>query len=423
MSCKIFEVLTPNTYNMNKSLKCSFLFACMATLGYGQQLAQNHSFSSFQEIKAEEISKRAENFNKLKALGYSDQEVFEDLGNANFLAKKYENALYWYGRLMEISEDGTLKKSYQKRFDHAVAKLGKQVQNEVADENWTELIKEDYKMTNNTVPTRITSSHRSNFLPLQFEASNDELASNLQGLPISDETYAPPVALTNGGNTAYFTKTTYRKPVTGIFSKKKEVHKIYKADKIAGEWKHISEVPLCPSDFSATHPAVSPDGSRLFFASNMPGSYGEYDIYVASIQRNGAVGIAKNLGNKVNTSKDDMHPNPVGDGTLLFASNGREGYGGLDVFMVEVGKKSVGLAVNMGSNVNSRFDEYSIRRFQPDGSGFVVSNRNNSEGKAQHIAFNLNDKSPSDIDRDYHFLEAFNTQKQTQYSSSVFEDE
>jgi hypothetical protein len=91
--------------------------------------------------------------------------------------------------------------------------------------------------------------------------------------------------------------------------------------------------------------------------------------------------------------------------------------------MVEVGKKSVGLAVNMGSNVNSRFDEYSIRRFQPDGSGFVVSNRNNSEGKAQHIAFNLNDKSPSDIDRDYHFLEALNTPKQTQYSSSVFEDE
>ena len=379
---------------MNNSLKCSLLFACMATMGYGQDLAFNHSSTNFQERKITEVSKRADNYEKLKSLGYADKEIFEDLGNANFLTKKYENALYWYGKLMEISEDGSLSKSYQKRFDHAVSKLGKQVQNEIADENWTELVKDDYKMTQTVIPTRITSNNRSKFLPWDNEEASEELASNLKSPSNTMGGYSQPVALTNNGNTAYFSKTTYRKPVTGIFSKRKEVHKIYKADKVAGEWKRITELPICSGDYSAKHPAVSPDGSRLFFASNMPGTFGEYDIYVATIQKNGALGTAKNLGEKVNSAKNDLHPNPVANGTLVFASEGREGFGGLDVFMVEVGQRKVGLAVNMGNTINSSFDEYSVNLLQGNGSGYVVSNRMAKGTNAQNVAFNLNDSFP-----------------------------
>ena len=399
------------------------MFACVATLGYGQDLAYNQTRIHFQEKKITEVSKRAENYKQLKALGLADREIFEDLGNANFLSKKYENALYWYGRLMELSEDGTLKKSYQKRFDHAVSKLGKEVQNEIADENWTELVKEDYKMTRTEMPTRITSNNRHKFLPWDNTESNEELVSNLNSGTESTGEYTPPVAITNGGNTAYFSKATFRKPVTGIFSKKQKVHKIYKADKIAGKWKKISEVPLCHGDYSAMHPAVSPDGSRLFFASNMPGSFGEYDIYVATIQKNGALGTAMNLGEKVNTYKNELHPNPVVNGTLVFASDGREGFGGLDVYMVEVGQRKVGLAMNMGNSINSSYDEYTVNLLQKDGSGYVVSNRNGTSGITQNVAFNLNDETPSEKDRDYRFLEAFNTEKQIHYSSSVFEDE
>ena len=145
---------------MNNSIKISLLFACMATMGYGQDLAYNDTSTSFHEKKITEVSNRVENYEKLKSLGYSDSEIFEDLGNANFLTKKYANALYWYGKLIEISEDGTLKKSYQKRFDHAVSQLGKEVQNEIADENWTELVKDDYKMTHTVVPSRLTSNNK-----------------------------------------------------------------------------------------------------------------------------------------------------------------------------------------------------------------------------------------------------------------------
>ncbi|CAN0597775.1 unnamed protein product, partial [Ectocarpus sp. 12 AP-2014] len=66
---------------MNNSFKISLLFACMATMGYGQDLAYNDSSTSFLERKVTEVSNRAENYNKLKSLGYSDEEIFEDLGN------------------------------------------------------------------------------------------------------------------------------------------------------------------------------------------------------------------------------------------------------------------------------------------------------------------------------------------------------
>ena len=401
----------------------SLLFACMATMGYGQDLAYNDNSASFHERKITEVSNRAENYNKLKSLGYADAEIYEDLGNANFLTKKYENALYWYGKLMEISKDGTLKKSYQKRFDHAVSQLGKEVQNEIADENWTELVQDDYKMTQSVIPSRVTSNNRSKFLPWDNQDTKENFASNNVRMPNTTGEYAPPIALTNGGNTAYYSKTTIRKPVTGMFSKKKEIHKIYKADKIAGEWKKITEVAVCPSDYSAKHPAISPDGSRLFFASNMPGTFGEYDIYVATIQKNGMLGQAKNLGSKVNTAKNDVLPNPISNGSLVFASDGRDGYGGLDVYMVEVGQRSVGLAVNMGNTINSSYDEYSVNLLQSDGSGYVVSNRMAQGKHTQNVAFNLSDKPINEKDRDDRFLEAFNSDRRTQYSSSVFEDE
>ncbi|WP_291960748.1 TolB family protein [Maribacter sp.] len=408
---------------MNNSIKFTLLFACMATMGYGQDLAYNDNSTSFKQRKVEEVTNRTENYNKLKSLGFSDSEIFEDLGNANFLTKNYANALYWYGRLMEISEDGTLKRSYQKRFDHAVSQLGKEVQNEIADENWTELVKDDYKMTRTIVPSRLTSNNRRNFLPWGDQGAIKEFASNTAAPVKTSGEYAPPVALTNGGNTAYYSKKVYRKPTTGMFSKKKEIHKIYKADKVDGEWKKITEVAVCPGDFSAKHPAISPDGSRLFFASNMPGTFGEYDIYVATIQKNGTLGQAKNLGSKVNTEKNDVLPNPISNSSLVFASDGRDGYGGLDVYMVEVGQRSVGLAVNMGNTINSSYDEYSVNLLQSDGSGYVVSNRMAQGKSAQNVAFNLSDEPINKKDRDDRFLEAFNSGKQMQYSSSVFEDE
>ena len=201
--------------------------------------------------------------------------------------------------------------------------------------------------------------------------------------------YKAPIAFTRDGATAYFSKAVYVKPLKGIFSKKELVHKVYKADKIDGQWKNIQEVVLSPKHYSALHPTISKDGKRLFFASNMPGTFGEYDIYVSTIHTDGTFGVAKNLGKKVNTKKNDLYPNFVGSNTLVFASEGHNSQGGLDVFMTQVGQSNVSLAVNLGSKINSAEDDFSIYLMKENGVGYVMSNRGKENDSIQRVALFL----------------------------------
>lgn len=212
----------------------------------------------------------------------------------------------------------------------------------------------------------------------------------------------------------------------GIFSKKEQLHKIYRADKVNGEWTNIKEVAAAPPEHSsAKHPAISSDGKRLFFASNMPGSYGDFDIYVSEINGDGTLGTAKNLGPKVNTKKNDLYPKVVGNKTLFFASEGRRGgYGGLDVYMTQVSKKKVDLAVNLGSDINSEDDDFAIAFTSENGKAYVMSNRGSGKNAVERIAFTYAEETDLSEDKnEYNLMEALNSESQIRYTSSIFEDE
>ncbi|MGB3151213.1 MAG: cell envelope biogenesis protein OmpA, partial [Maribacter sp.] len=319
-------------------------------------------------------------------------------------------------------------------------KIGQQYkENQEDDENWTELVREDYQMTDASLRSNVSTTNRRNFRPLNFTTANDELVvnevrksekSNFKVLKSNDlknkanqNGYESPISVTRDGNTAYFSKSTYVKPTYGVFSKKQLLHKIYKANKVDGKWKTIKELALCPNDYSAIHPTVSKDGKRLFFASDMPGSFGEYDIYVSNIRSNGAVEVAKNLGTKVNTNKNDLYPKLMEDNTLVFASEGHKGYGGLDVYMVEVSQNKVGLAMNLGNPINSKGDDLSIQLLSKNGMDYIVSTRGREGRSTQKVAFSYNQRKNPSKEKDYRLLEALNTGVQVDYSSSVFEDE
>ncbi|TFG74219.1 MAG: cell envelope biogenesis protein OmpA, partial [Flavobacteriales bacterium] len=192
-----------------------------------------------------------------------------------------------------------------------------------------------------------------------------------------------------------------------------------------GQWRNIKEVALAPKHASTMHPTVTADGKRLFFASDMPGTFGKYDIYVAAIQSNGSVGVAKNLGEKVNTDKNELYPNLAGGTTLFFASEGREGYGGLDVFMVQVNNKKVSWAVNLGNPINSEEDDFSIFLMADKGEGYVMSNRGKDNGTITKVAFSYTNKGNNQATekREYNLLEALNNDLRIDYSSSVFDNE
>jgi len=239
--------------------------------------------------------------------------------------------------------------------------------------------------------------------------------------------YVPSMSITKDGKTAYFSKGTYEKPLYGVFSKKELVHHVYRAENINGKWTNITKLEVCPKHYSAKHPTVSEDGKRLFFASNMKGSYGKYDIYVADINKDGSMGVSKNLGPKVNTKEDELYPS-IYNGTLLFfASEGRDGFGGLDLYATQVVQNTLTPSVNLGNHINSDSDDYAIQLSPEKKLGFVVSNRGYNNTISQYtVAYGRSDKQDQYRDvaeRDAGLQTAMNGGTEHKYAGTSFDEE
>lgn len=140
-------------------------------------------------------------------------------------------------------------------------------------------------------------------------------------------------------------------------------------------------------DYSVGHPSLSEDGKWLFFASDMPGGYGETDLYVLQIADDGSMGTPQNLGPAINTIGNDMFPY-FRNGTLYFSSDGHYGWGDLDVYE---SKFSGGLNFseprNLGAPINSNKDDFAYIVDATDSFGYVSSNRGNGKGDDDIYSF------------------------------------
>jgi len=133
-------------------------------------------------------------------------------------------------------------------------------------------------------------------------------------------------------------------------------------------------------DYSVGQPAVSPDGKWLYFVSDMPGGYGETDIYRAQILGNNKLGDPINLGPVINTTGKEMFPF-VSNDVLYFASDWHYGLGGLDVFSSAIiNKTTFAQPKNMGKPVNSNRDDFAFIINKVGTNGYVSSNRAGGKG-------------------------------------------
>jgi hypothetical protein len=96
--------------------------------------------------------------------------------------------------------------------------------------------------------------------------------------------------------------------------------------------------PNVNSPSTEYNPYVSSDGLLLLFVSDRPGGLGHLDIYMTRrASPSDPWEQAVNLGAMVNTSAHDNFPHISADGsTLYFASWGRGGYGGLDIYQAPI---------------------------------------------------------------------------------------
>jgi outer membrane protein OmpA-like peptidoglycan-associated protein len=136
----------------------------------------------------------------------------------------------------------------------------------------------------------------------------------------------------------------------------------------------IDRFPFNSPSYSIAHPWISPDGTVLYFSSNMPGGYGGADVYESSFI-SGKWSEPKNLGENINTAGDEYSPFLWNNELLYFSSNGLGGFGGLDIF---VSRKSDQFASpqNVGSPINSSRDDFGLIADLQGREGYFASNRN-----------------------------------------------
>ncbi len=189
-----------------------------------------------------------------------------------------------------------------------------------------------------------------------------------------------PATFSPDRKTMFFTRNNYVNRVKEDKSEDNIIKlTVFSAKLIDGKWDDIKELPFCSQEYSVGHPAMSADGKKLYFSSDMPGGYGNFDLYVSEWDSTGWK-TPVNLGAKVNTLGNEYFPTIHEDGTLYFSSDSYEGLGGLDMYRATDLGGGWWSVENVGYPLNSKADDLGIIWDKDKKTGYFSSNRSGGYG-------------------------------------------
>ena len=204
---------------------------------------------------------------------------------------------------------------------------------------------------------------------------------------INNKFFESDIAFTPDFKTIYFTWNNFYSALKSKDSAKWKTLYMFKASIDQNfEISNVAPMPFNSKEYSVRSPAVSADGKKLYFVSDMPGGYGELDIYVVDINSDGNYGSPKNLGPNVNTKQTELFPYIDQNNTIYFSSNGHKGIGGLDIFKSEFINGNFQQAVNLPPPFNSKYDDFAFV-IDAANSGYFTSNRAGGKGDVDIYAF------------------------------------
>ena len=418
----------------------SKLLVCLVSVLFFNTIqGQENKFKSAEKLFSTlNYKEAAEAYKKAYDKGAKDKLLFQHLGDSYYFNTDMQNANKWYGKLFEeyqndidpeycfryahsfqgIGKHNEAKK-WMKQFSRSTKKSDTRKLNYVQAANQLDAIldiESSYSIKNLSVNTKYSdfgvgmykgeivyaSSKTNEKKPERYQWNNQPFL-NLYKVPFNTSDYNTEViadhlfsddistdyhesnAVFNKDFTKiYFTRNNYDEK---LGSDKNGVNhlKLYSAelkensfnDKL--KWRNIKELPFNSDQYSVGHPALSDDGSKLYFTSDMPGSIGETDIFVVDVLEDDQYSKPKNLGANINTSGREMFPFTQ-DNKLYFASDGHLGFGGLDLFSANVLNNSYQSPVNMGSPINSPKDDFAFVFDKASSVGFISSNRKGGKG-------------------------------------------
>lgn len=231
---------------------------------------------------------------------------------------------------------------------------------------------------------------------LQTFGGNDKLSKRRNR--INTRFHESTSIVTKDGSTMYFTRNNFvdgkrYKDGTGTTRLK-----IFSANFINGQWGNIIELPFNSDDYSVAHPALSPDEKQLYFASDMPGTYGGSDLWKVQIVGDGTFGNPVNLGATINTEARETFPFITSKDVLYFSSDGHPGLGGLDVFATKIAFDEYDQPiVNLGREVNGKKDDFSFIINDETKEGYFASNRIEG-GMGDDDIYSFRENTPIQLD-------------------------
>lgn len=243
-----------------------------------------------------------------------------------------------------------------------------------------------------TTNEKVTGDKRSEITGMKksdiWMSKKDEQGNRLRPEPVEGELNSELdegiMSFSPDGSTMYLTKAR-REPNanTGV--------EIYTSQRSDAKWSAPVKFEITADTVSSyAHPAVSPDGNYLYFASDMPGTGGK-DIWRINLKERS--GSLENLGTDINTPGDEMFPYMLTDSIMYFSSDGHPGLGGLDIFCATLQPSGRWTVTNMGSPIDSEADDFGMT-FLPGADhpqGYMSSNRGDGRGYDHIYTFELPD--------------------------------
>lgn len=361
-------------------------------------------------------------------VAYKLATCYRRLNQASRAAAAYQNAIryeypdsmayYWLGRSLQMDGKYTQAANAYRTFlewkpDDPLAKEG------LAGALRAEADRKNKKSSRYVVKNaKLFNSRRADFSPMFLDKNFDQLyftttnekvkgenRSEITGMKKSDIWFAKKnergewqrpeavegelnsemdegiMSFSPDGQTMYHTMAK-RSPVANT------TVEIFTSKRSDATWSAPVKFEIIPDTLSAMgHPAVSPDGKFLYFASDMPGGYGGKDIW--RINLNERAGSLENMGPQINTAGDEMFPYMRTDSLMYFSSDGHPGLGGLDIFKAKLNSTGDFWSVEgMPAPVNSSADDFGIT-FGPGESGYFSSNRGDGRGYDHIYSFEL----------------------------------
>jgi len=374
--------------------------------------------------------------------GYKSVDLFQKLGNSFYFNNKNEDAAKWYGELMAM--DAIIDPEYYFRYAQSL----KSIENYTESDKWMqkfadsksddlrgksfsstvdylamiEAVSRDFEVYNMDLNTEFsdfgTVQYKDQFVFASTRDSEGKIykwneqpyLELYKATKEDDGGYSKVVKFDNNINTKYHESTASFTSDDKVmyFTRNNYFNKRLKKDKEGvnrlqlykaqlqedGSWGDVISVQFNSKNYSVAHPSINIYDKKLYFASDMPGTYGNSDLYVVSINSDGTLGIPTNLGASVNTEGSETFPYVNSKGDLFFSSNGFSGLGGLDVYMIKDFEKKYEshellIVENLGRPINSSKDDFGYYENLGTKEGFFSSNRLGGKGDDDIYSFTI----------------------------------